>query len=55
MLGQIRCDTEFIVYENPIKEAEKEIQIISPRTDMIEGYNHINSKNEEVTIKTSHK
>ena len=57
LLQELKVQTKRkkVVYENPIKEVEKEIQIISPSTDMIEGYNHINSKNEEVTIKTSHK
>jgi len=38
-----------------MEESEKETQIILPTSDMTAGYNHVNSKNEEVTIKTSHK
>lgn len=41
------------VSKNPIQEIEKENQLISPSSDMTEGYSHIESKDEEVTIKSS--
>jgi len=57
LLQELKVQTERkkVVYENTIEEIEKEEELISPSSDMIEGYNHINSKNEEVTIKISHK
>jgi len=55
LLEELKLQTKRkkVVYENTIEEIEKEEKLISPSSDMIEGYNHINSKSEEVTIKTS--
>ena len=51
----LQSQDEKSVSNKNMEESEKETQIILPTSDMTAGYNHVNSKNEEVTIKTSHK